>query len=404
MDGYNNIETFVMVDSFDRDQTLFPDSAVFAFPLETPAERCNRVDLVQAAVPNILYNVTVDNNQIFLKHHEYGLDFLLDVRIPPGHYDVFTFVDELARLLNESLDEHYTANDISVDLVFRLVSTGEYVVAAKIRDDGSIEIHDEDGNFVRTYAANEIVRITNMGRYRVLFLEKKGRMVIRFDLKNSAAHFVLIMAPPSSEEERQFYIDNRITPSKLRKIPYNIMGFKPDRNYSNLYTKFVGYDPANIGLTELDIDTKDQESLDMIMSTKYMQIFYEPYIYLHILEFVMDPDSVPSSWENDGERFKTIHSSDPEHPDYGKIRFKPLAKIMINTHPGQVVYYTEADYPNSKGLRDFIPAGSMKAFDKLTIVWTKKDGTILNFNKIDLTFIVRVSESSMPLDDATNSS
>lgn len=399
MDGYRNLESYVMVDSFDRDQINFPDSAVFAFHLDKEYQRCTNIDLVQAAVPNIIYNVTVENNHFFLKHHEYDLDFFISVRIPPGHYDVFTFVDELQRLLNDELSSMYKNANIDVEYVFRLVSTGDYVVASQIEEDGSIKVLDDDGTLIASYQESEIVRLDTLGRYQVLFLEKKGRMQIKFSLTNSQSHFTLILAPPSNEEEKQFYIKHRITPSLLRKIPYQFMGFKPDRNYSNIHTKFPGYDPSLIGLSSDDIDTNDLQFRDMILSTKYMQIYNEPYIYMHILELVMPAEDVPTSWGEDGNAFKRLHTDDITDPQYNKVLFNPLGKIMINTFPGQVVYYNEKEYPNRFSIRDFIPPGIAKNLQKITIVWTKKDGTILNFNKIDLTCILKITQTSIPFDE-----
>lgn len=394
MDGYKSLDKYETIDSFDRSKTLWPDSAVFQYNLEDSIVNCTEVSLVQAAIPNILYNITNENNQLIVIHEEFGKKFLLHVVVSPGHYDVYNFVDEITRLLNIRLLDAYKINKIYG--IYKDLSDN-LVIAAEERNDGSIVL--ENGTIL---TEDEIVKVNYFGQYTVQFLSIKGRMRMYFSLPSVV--FTLIFANPSDETEGVFYEQIGITPDMLNRTSYSIMGFDNTRNYSNRDTKYEGYEPEVIGLTRDDIDTYDTANIDMVMSTRYMMIYYEPYIYLHVLELMMDPQTVPRFWTDPsgmkppGYDIKTIHTTDPNDPRYGKILFRPLAKIILNTLPGEVVYYNQNDYPNFLSMR-FFDSKNFKNFDKVTCVWTKKDGTILDFNMIDVVVVLKFVEAKMPFDE-----
>lgn len=396
MDGYSNLHTIVMVDSYDRPTAAFPDTAVFTFPLPRRIRRCARIDLVQASVPNILYNIDNTKNQIIVIHEEYGHKMLLDVRVSPGHYDVFTFVDEVSRLLNVRLRQRYHELGITSVNLYRTLS-GTLIRAVEVKGNGNIVT--EDGV---EYEAEEVVRIATFGQYVLQFLRIKGRMRMYFTFPEAV--FTLVFAHPISNAEKDEYEALGITPSMLSNTSHEIMGIDPSRNYSTQGTTFAGYDPSVIGLTTEDIDTYDTANQNMVMSTRYMMIFYEPFVYLHILELVMPLDSIPTFWNDpDGQLspgflFKTLHTEDPTHSSYGKVLFPPFAKIVLTTYPGQVEFYNESMYENSKSMVDF-PGGTFVDLERVTCVWTKKDGTILDFNEIDMSMILRFTENQMPFDE-----
>lgn len=394
MDGYQSIDKYETIDSFDRNKILWPDSAVFQYSLVESIKNCTEVSIVQAAIPNILYNITNDNNQLLVVHEEFGKHMLLDIIVSPGHYDVYNFVDEVTRLLNVRLARAYTENDIRG--IYQDLS-GNYLVAVQILEDGSIVL--EDGTIL---PEDQVIQVNNFGQYIVQFLPIKGRMRMYFSLPSAV--FTMIFATPTDKEGSDYYEGLGITPDMLKRTSHSIMGFDNTRNYSNRYTKSIGYDPSVIGLTFDDIDTYDTANTDMVMSTRYMMIYYEPYIYLHVLELMMDPETVPRFWidpsgiKPPGQDIKTIHTTDPNDPKYGKILFRPLAKIILNTLPGEVVYYNQNDYPNFLNMR-FFDSKNFKNFEKVTCVWTKKDGTILDFNMIDVVVVLKLVEAKMPFDE-----
>ena len=434
MDGYTSIERYALVESFNADKSKFPDSGVFQFPLEVPSKKCFQIDVVQASVPNIMYNVTTKNNRVMLLHkdtnYEPTVEFLVNTRLSPGHYDAYTFIEELTRLINKHVNKQYTDTGLVESGVYR-DSSGNIHYAVSVDVNGNITT--DKGLFL---LASQISQVTNFGAYELQFLTVKGRMRIYYSL--DGVEFTLVLATPTTPQDIAKYTEFGITPEMLSQTCHLLMGFDNTRNYSNAGTTEPGYDPSVIGLTYDDIDTDDTANTEMIMSTRYMQIFQDPYISMHILEAVMDPEDIPSYWtdpsgiKSPGYDFNTIHTTDPESPNYGKILFPPIAKIAINASPGSMLYYNYSEYPAFLDIRKLsffkykvlmqgvyerkwcyptyseylqvtggltVASQTTRYIDKVTVVLTRKSGEILDLNRVDVFSVFRFTELRLPQDD-----
>jgi hypothetical protein len=391
MDGYKSIDRYEIVDSVERDKEVWPDSAVFQFTLTEEMKKCTQVSIIQAAIPNILYNVSPVNNRVLVIHKEFKKTFLVKCIISPGHYDVYTFAEELERLLNNSLSKAYETNEIDISYVYRDTS-GNQFIPARIVDASQLAFKTTDPSEVGI-PLSSLTRVQTWGRYTVQFIPAKGRLRIYFS-ENSAI-FTMVFAFPK-EDEIELYTNLKITPEDLSRTPYILMGFSNHRNYSNEPTLDPSWNPVDIGLEPDEIDTTDVVNYGMIMSVRYMNIFHEPYVYFHILEFVMDPSDIPTSWYdssgNPNGKVQDIFNNNR------KLLTKPLGKILITTLPGEMVYYNYTDYPNTLEMFNFY-SQTFKDISKLTCVWTKKDGTLLNFDKIDVQVVLQFITSSAPHDE-----
>lgn len=392
MDGYKSVDKYEIVDSVERDRTVWPESSVLQFTLKEEMKKCTQVSILQAAIPNILYNVNSSNNLVLIIHEEYGKKFIVKCKISPGHYDAYSFAEEFNRVLNVTLNKAYTANDIKLERIF-LNSQGNQVIATSVDASNQIAIFEKD-NIITEVSLYLLSNITSFGQYTVQFIPTKGRLRIYFS--KTDVIFTMVFALPQNEGEIEMYTELNITPDDLSRTPYILMGFSNYRNYSNSPTLTPGWPPSILELGEDELDTTDDVNINMIMSTRYMNVFHEPYVYFHILEFVMDPSDIPSSWYdssgNPHNKFQDIFTNNSH------LLTKPLGKILITTIPGEMVYYNYTDFPNTLEMRYFYNQ-TFKDITKLTCVWTKKDGTLLNFDKIDVQVVLQFITSSAPHDE-----
>lgn len=391
MDGYKSVSRYEIVDSVARDRSLWPDSAVFQIQLSEPLKKVTEVSVIQTSIPNIQYNITNANNKVIMVHMEYGKRMKIKVSLSPGHYDVYTFTEELQRQLNLALEEAYAQNNVEVDKIYRDVSGN--VRVASSTDATYAYFENEDGS-TDIVLLSSLVPLQSFGQYNIQFLSIKGRIRIYFT--QPAANFILVFAPPMDAAQTEIFEELEIRPEELIETPHVFMGFDNRRNYSNELTK-EEYDASVIGLEPGEIDTNDAVNRNMIMSTRYMNIFNDPYVYFHVLELIMNPLSIPSFWTDPsgtlqpGEAIKKIFEDK-------RLLTRPLGKILINALPGEVVFYNYTDYPNTMELRDFYNQ-TFKDLTRVTVVWTKKDGTILNFNQVDVVVVLQFVLSSAPHDD-----
>lgn len=95
-------ERLLVIDSTFRDRALFPSASDFRVYFPVPLTDVYKVELVDACLPNVSYNVTELNQVISWQEQVSGSTTSLSVKVPTGHYTEYTLADEIQRLMNSA--------------------------------------------------------------------------------------------------------------------------------------------------------------------------------------------------------------------------------------------------------------------------------------------------------------
>lgn len=122
----HTIPITLMIDSEQRDKTLYPDASDYYIDLPTTLNDVASIELIYAKIPNIHYNITEYNNKFVIQ--ETTDSFLIQTRttiiLTPGEYSLTTLTTSLQdNLNNANLSHSYniTYNATTRKIVFGVI-------------------------------------------------------------------------------------------------------------------------------------------------------------------------------------------------------------------------------------------------------------------------------------------
>jgi len=114
------IET-LLIQSKDR---ILGDHNSFTVKLINPIQNVTAIRLLEAHIPNTIYNITSSNDEIIF--NEGGGD--LTVTLDPGAYDVYTLISEIESEMNTVGSNTYTVQYSTVTCKIRITSSSNFTI------------------------------------------------------------------------------------------------------------------------------------------------------------------------------------------------------------------------------------------------------------------------------------
>jgi hypothetical protein len=277
----DDVEHTIVVDSKQRDPSIYPHPNHFKVYLRSPLTNVVSCDLLSVEFPNVQFVVS-PSNQIFewTETRDDGEDHSLSFSIPTGHYDGPTLAFEILRMMN-----------------------AKAAVPA----------------------------------YDVQFLPVRGK-------------FLFQVAPSTLSRFRLSFGSNSCS---------GLLGFgEGTTDWSNEYT--------NTG-----VDPDDPTYSGGISSPFYCNLFGDTYVYL----------SSPELDSNFHELMYNRSLSNPISPAISNA----FACLSMFGSPGQITFYSANTATLIKN--DFKPP--LAKLDQLEFSWLRSDGSLVDFQGVDCSFILR---------------
>ena len=123
---HGTITKTLVIDSRDRDYTLYPDSNKFRVEITEEYRDVTSLELVYGRLPNNHYNIKESNNHFIISEN----NTIYDIKIPVGTYDNQKLINVLngkdGNLFN-ILNNNYNFSINDTNLKFRIQSNGDFI-------------------------------------------------------------------------------------------------------------------------------------------------------------------------------------------------------------------------------------------------------------------------------------
>ena len=376
----NSGETFILIDTRDRNLQLYPDNNEFTIKLEEPINQVNEIELISANMPNDIYNINTNNNRIyFIKNINANDDFTTNtestqkyyIEINPGKYTYETLINtfnntSLEEQNDKNLDQNLTPEEqLTNESSF---SSLEYIVYKYPNNDVSNEFYAKikiNYNFNKFLININLYNITdnniNSSNNLITF---RGQSYNDF---NNITNYNYL--PCSSHEIFGFDLNFGYDPDSDYKNYMNFTNYNAD-NFENEYYKLINYN--------LIYDNDEDYSF---LKTSYKIIKEQLYNSSNTHANINSNDYVLLHLDNFPKFTNKISSSNIIQNSYAKLH---LGQSTRNIFFGRIKAFTNVYKLN--------PPFKLS---KLSFKFTDYYGNNFNFNNVNfsLTFCINYNKN-----------
>jgi len=336
----------IIVDSRQRDYTIYPDPNNYLVNLSEPHRNVERLELVAAMMPKTEYNITSDNNLVILSINGLTQNLLLT----PGQYLIGT---------NVQGNVHYTANG-------NTIFTGLLAEVQRV-----LNTHTNSGNAFNVFLVTTPYVSGGTG--------PNAAILNRIAITNSSVSFTI-------DFTTMYYSSGS---------PFRVLGFYKQIYTSSLNNIIFGTD--NIGTctqTNLNNETTHTISIQSILSVFDYDLKDDSQYLIMELEFGnKSAERIESTDIASNQKFAVIIYDSNEPDNIQNYNFTNVAnssvQIGLSRPPGRLKALKGTDF--DKKIVTFTPPITLENFK---ISFYKYDNTFYNFNNREhmLTFELDVAD------------
>lgn len=337
--------------SRDRDTSLYPDSSVFRVPVNIQSGNISAIQLISCNVPNVNFNVSSEENCIYIVHGSY---------FAPSYFTTFENVTVYESIVNT------TETRTSPVLLKIQIDPGFYTNATllSVLQDVINSTLEREGVTGENYTC-EVVPYNNHSRIRCTDANQLFSIIPHITTTSGAQSLLdtfndLKMSTPFTDISSVLTLTGNTFLSSL--------GLDSTRWHSN----FGAFSPGYVS-TQAGTNTNFEPNINTVISDVGLNLRQEPYLFLYILEF--ETTTQPQD----------LYSLTKQGQKDLLNNFTPVYKLFLEDPIGESRTYKTFDFQIKRILETSIPPPL-----EMTIVWAFRDRTFCSFRSIDTSLLLKI--------------